>query len=175
MRFQLHINKVLEKVVSSKLRGTTTRARRDCSVATTFSRFKPSLLLLASLLCCLGDFALATDGSLDGLDNSDGDCLPHVSDGESAQRRELGEGLNTHWLRWNHLDHGSICFFWGGCRRSAMLSRGDMLRLGGPNSPPDLMNFGEFSTDFPVRRSIFSVISENLQAMWAVWQSRTGA
>ncbi len=40
---------------------------------------------------------------------------------------------------------------------------------------PDLMNLGLFSMDLPVRRSIFSVISLNLQAMWAVWQSRTGA
>ncbi|KAH0388997.1 translation elongation factor 1-alpha, partial [Aureobasidium melanogenum] len=39
---------------------------------------------------------------------------------------------------------------------------------------PDLMNLGEASTDLPVRRSIFSTSSENLQAMWAVWQSRTG-
>lgn len=39
---------------------------------------------------------------------------------------------------------------------------------------PDLMNLGLVSTDLPVRRSIFSVSSENLQAMWAVWQSRTG-
>jgi hypothetical protein len=47
------------------------------------------------------------------------------------------------------------------------------LRMG--NNIPDLMNLGEFSMDFPVRRSIFSKISENLQAMWAVWQSKTGA
>ncbi len=40
---------------------------------------------------------------------------------------------------------------------------------------PDLMNLGAFSIDLPVRRSIFSKISENLHAMWAVWQSSTGA
>merc|ERR1712177_123389 len=39
---------------------------------------------------------------------------------------------------------------------------------------PDLMNLGLSSTDLPVRRSTFSLISANLQAMWAVWQSRTG-
>jgi hypothetical protein len=35
-----------------------------------------------------------------------------------------------------------------------------------------LMNLGLFSIDFPVRRSIFSRISENLQAMWAAVQSQ---
>ena len=40
---------------------------------------------------------------------------------------------------------------------------------------PDLMNFGRSSTDLPERRSIFSRRVSNLHAMWAVWQSRTGA
>lgn len=40
---------------------------------------------------------------------------------------------------------------------------------------PDLMNFGMSSNFFPDRRSIFSLISTNLQAIWAVWQSNTGA
>ncbi len=40
---------------------------------------------------------------------------------------------------------------------------------------PDLTNFGDCSMALPVRRSIFSRSSENLQAMCAVWQSRTGA
>lgn len=40
---------------------------------------------------------------------------------------------------------------------------------------PDLTNLGLSSIDLPVRRSIFSTSSENLQAMCAVWQSRTGA
>jgi hypothetical protein len=39
---------------------------------------------------------------------------------------------------------------------------------------PDLTNLGEASMTLPVRRSIFSMSSANLQAMWAVWQSRTG-
>merc|ERR1712224_912449 len=33
---------------------------------------------------------------------------------------------------------------------------------------PDLMNLGLSSVDLPVRRSTFSLISANLQAMWAV-------
>src|SRR5712691_421107 len=40
---------------------------------------------------------------------------------------------------------------------------------------PDLTNLGACSMALPVRRSIFSRSSANLQAMWAVWQSRTGA
>merc|ERR1712096_152125 len=39
---------------------------------------------------------------------------------------------------------------------------------------PDLMNLGLSSVDLPVRRSTFSLISANLQAIWAVWQSNTG-
>merc|ERR1711892_107477 len=39
---------------------------------------------------------------------------------------------------------------------------------------PDLMNLGLSSVDLPVRRSTFSLISANLQAIWAVWQSSTG-
>lgn len=40
---------------------------------------------------------------------------------------------------------------------------------------PLLMHLGASSKTFPLRRSHFSLISTNLQAMWAVWQSRTGA
>lgn len=39
---------------------------------------------------------------------------------------------------------------------------------------PDLMALGFSSVVLPVRRSHFSLISANLHAMWAVWQSRTG-
>merc|ERR1719369_173315 len=39
---------------------------------------------------------------------------------------------------------------------------------------PDLIDLGLVSVAFPVRRSTFSLISLNLQAIWAVWQSKTG-
>ena len=39
---------------------------------------------------------------------------------------------------------------------------------------PALTNLGESSVFLPVRRSIFSIKVSNLQAIWAVWQSRTG-
>ena len=40
---------------------------------------------------------------------------------------------------------------------------------------PDLTNLGFSSRVLPERRSHFSWISVNLHAMWAVWQSNTGA
>ena len=53
---------------------------------------------------------LATGGGslLDGLDDTNGDGLAHVTDGETAQRRVVGEGLNAHGLRGNHLDDGGV-------------------------------------------------------------------
>ena len=66
------------------------------------------LLLLASLLGGLGD--LAGTGFLlgDGLDDADGDRLPHVTDGETAERRVVGESLHAHGLGRSHLDNGGI-------------------------------------------------------------------
>lgn len=40
---------------------------------------------------------------------------------------------------------------------------------------PDFRALGLSSSFLPERRSIFSLSSANLQAMWAVWQSSTGA
>jgi len=39
---------------------------------------------------------------------------------------------------------------------------------------PDLMNFGSSSRTAPFLLSIFDLISANLHAIWAVWQSKTG-
>jgi len=39
---------------------------------------------------------------------------------------------------------------------------------------PDLMNFGSSSRTAPFLLSIFDLISANLHAMCAVWQSKTG-
>merc|ERR1711942_215461 len=39
---------------------------------------------------------------------------------------------------------------------------------------PDLTNLGAASNSLPVRLSILVWSSANLQAIWAVWQSRTG-
>lgn len=42
------------------------------------------------------------------LDNADGDGLAHVTDGETSERRVVGEGLNAHGLGGNHLDDGGV-------------------------------------------------------------------
>ncbi|KAH3661722.1 hypothetical protein OGAPHI_005900 [Ogataea philodendri] len=42
------------------------------------------------------------------LDNTNSNGLSHVSDGKSSKRWVLSEGLNTHWLGWDHLDDSSI-------------------------------------------------------------------
>jgi len=42
------------------------------------------------------------------LDDTDGDGLAHVTDGETTERWVLSESLNTHWLGWNHLDDGGV-------------------------------------------------------------------
>merc|ERR1712234_52144 len=66
------------------------------------------LLLLASLFGGLGD--LARGGFLlgDGLDDTDGDRLPHVTDGETTERRVVGESLDRHGLGGSHLHNGGI-------------------------------------------------------------------
>jgi len=66
------------------------------------------LLLLASLLSGLGGLSTLALRLLDGLDDSDGDGLTHVPDGETTERGELLEGLNAHGLLGKHLDDGGI-------------------------------------------------------------------
>jgi len=64
-------------------------------------------LLLAGLGSGLGggsgDFLL-----LDGLDDTDGDGLSHVTNGETAERGEVGESLNAHGLGWVQLNDASV-------------------------------------------------------------------
>jgi hypothetical protein len=65
-------------------------------------------LFLGSLGSGLGDLASGGGSLLDGLDDTDGDGLTHVTDGETAQRRVVGESLNAHGLGGNHLDDGGV-------------------------------------------------------------------
>jgi hypothetical protein len=67
-----------------------------------------SRLFLASLGSGLGDLATGGSSLLDGLDDTDGDGLTHVTDGETTQGRVVGEGLNAHGLGGNHLDDGGV-------------------------------------------------------------------
>jgi hypothetical protein len=44
----------------------------------------------------------------DGLDDTDSNSLAHITDSETSQRREGLEGLDTHGLLRDHLDHGGV-------------------------------------------------------------------
>ena len=49
------------------------------------------------------------------LDDTDCNCLLHVSDGESSEGWVFREYFNGHWLGWDELDHSSISWldeFW---------------------------------------------------------------
>ena len=47
-------------------------------------------------------------GLVDGLDDTDGNSLPHITDGETTKRGVLVVRLNAHRLAGNELDDGSI-------------------------------------------------------------------
>ena len=66
-----------------------------------------SLLLLHGLL---GGLGLGSFNGLGGggLDDTDSDGLPHVTDSEPSKWRIVGEGLNTHGLAGGQEDNGGI-------------------------------------------------------------------
>ena len=70
--------------------------------------------------------------------------LFHISDSESSEWRIFGEGLTAHWLGF-------------------MVTKAESALL---------MAFGSSLVALPVLLPIFSLICSNLQAMWAVWQSK---
>jgi len=65
-------------------------------------------LLLVGLHGGLGDLSTGTIALLDGLDDSDGNGLSHISYGESSERSVVGEWLDAHWLGWQHLDNSRV-------------------------------------------------------------------
>ena len=67
-----------------------------------------SLLLLGGLLSGLGDLAGALLGLLDRLDDTDGDGLPHVTDGETTEWWVGVVLLNTHGLRGDELGNAGV-------------------------------------------------------------------
>jgi hypothetical protein len=67
-----------------------------------------SCLFLAGLGSGLSNLATTAIGLLDGLDDTDGDGLTHVTDGETTEGRVVSESLNTHGLGRNHLDDGGV-------------------------------------------------------------------
>jgi hypothetical protein len=64
-------------------------------------------LFLGGLLGSLGDLA-GLVGLDNGLDDTDGNGLTHVTDGETTERGVVSESLNAHGLGGNHLDDGSV-------------------------------------------------------------------
>merc|ERR1711962_163857 len=65
-------------------------------------------LLATSLGGGLGDLAGGSFLLGDGLDDADGNRLPHVTDGEPAERRVSGEWFHGHGFGRSHLDDGGI-------------------------------------------------------------------
>jgi len=65
-------------------------------------------LLLAGLFGGFGDLARASLLLGDGLDDTDGDRLPHVTDGEATERRVVGESLDRHGLGGSHFHDGRV-------------------------------------------------------------------
>jgi hypothetical protein len=65
-------------------------------------------LFLGSLGSRLGNLATRVLLLVDGLDDTDGDGLTHVTDGETSQRGVVGESLHAHGLGGSHLDDGGI-------------------------------------------------------------------
>lgn len=88
--------KVTQMMVRQKTKGNVRMVLHLC------------LLLLVGLLRGLGDLATSLLGLVDGLDDTDSNGLPHVTDGETSERRVLVVGLNTHWLGGNKLDNARI-------------------------------------------------------------------
>jgi len=66
------------------------------------------LLLLGCLLSGLRDFSSSLVGLVDGLDDTNGDSLSHVTDGETTKRWIFVVGLDAHGLAWNKLGDASI-------------------------------------------------------------------
>merc|ERR1719219_1868809 len=66
-----------------------------------------SSFLLVGLLRGLGSLALHNLGG-GGLDDAHSHGLPHVTDSEPSERREVSEGLDTHGLAGGQLDDGRV-------------------------------------------------------------------
>ena len=119
-------------------------------------------LLLHDLVSSLDLFILSKLRS-GGLDNTNSNGLPHVMDSEPTQRWEIGESLNTHGLAGvqdddsgiTRLDELGIIFGrFTGTTINLLLDLSKLRRI----------NYREH------KRSL----DYTLQAIWAVWQSKTG-
>lgn len=57
---------------------------------------------------CRRTLATLTISLLNGLDNTNSNGLPHVSDGKATKRRVFVVGFHAHRLTWDKFDNGSI-------------------------------------------------------------------
>jgi len=123
--------------------GTKTLLRDQLRLAQTtrepdFSRESTrKLSFLAGLGGGLGGLTSGI-GFLDGLDDTDGNGLSHISDGESSKRWVLREGLDAHWLGGGHEDDGGI---------TGLDLFGEVLHLLTGSSIDLLLEFGELAGD----------------------------
>lgn len=63
-----------------------------------------------------GNFSTGTIALFDGFDDTYGNSLSHISDGESSKWGVLREWFDAHWLGWDHFDDSSVTrldFSWG--------------------------------------------------------------
>lgn len=65
-------------------------------------------LTLLGLFGGLGDLATGSVLEVHRLDNTDSDGLSHITHSETSQWRELLEGFDAQWLRWDQVDDGGI-------------------------------------------------------------------
>ena len=84
----------------------------------------------------LTHFFISYLGFFDSLDDTDGDGLSHISDGESSKRWVLREGLDAHWLGGGHEDDGGI---------TRLDFLGEVLHLLTGSSIDLLLEFGELN------------------------------
>jgi len=119
-------------LLSYQLRLTQTTREPDFSREST-----RKLSFLAGLNGGLGGLASGV-GFIDSLDDTDGDGLSHISDGESSKRWVLREGLDAHWLGGGHEDDGGI---------TRLDFLGEVLHLLTGSSIDLLLEFGELAGD----------------------------
>merc|ERR1719360_222417 len=119
-------------LLSEQLRPAQTPREPDFSRESTWQRS-----FLAGLGGGLGGLARCLR-FIDGLDDTDGDGLSHVSDGESSKWWVLREGLDAHRLGGGHEDDGGIT-------RLDLL--GEVFHLLTRSSIDLLLEFGELAGD----------------------------
>jgi len=82
--------------------------KEQCYRSSFAVQFTRDSLLLGSLFGGLGDLSSGGILEVDGFDDTDSDCLTHVTYGEATQWGEVREGLNAHGLGWDQGDHSGI-------------------------------------------------------------------